>query len=80
MTLALYFFLTQTLKFPDVRVIGVDRKADVIAAAQKMAQQLDVSDQVQFVAADLKEFKVGKDSKVLKDFKDPKDFKALRSF
>ena len=56
MTLALYFFLTQTLKFPDVRVIGVDRKADVIAAAQKMAQQLDVSDQVQFVAADLAAF------------------------
>ena len=56
LTLALYFFLTQTLKFPDVRVIGVDRKADVIAAAQKMAQQLDVSDQVQFVAADLAAF------------------------
>ena len=56
LTLALYFFLTQTLKFPDVRVIGVDRKADVIASAQKMAQQLDVSDQVQFVAADLAAF------------------------
>ena len=58
LTLALYFFLTQTLKFPDVRVIGVDRKADVIAAAKKMAQQLDVSDQVQFVAAELSTFDI----------------------
>ena len=58
LTLALYFFLTQTLKFPRVRVIGVDRKTDVIAAAQKMAQQLDVSDQVQFVAAELSTFDI----------------------
>lgn len=56
LTLALYFYLTQTLKFPKVRVIGVDRRADVIAAAQKMAQQLDVSDQVQFVASELSTF------------------------
>ena len=56
LTLALYFYLTQTLKFPKVRVIGVDRRADVIAAAQKMAQQLDVSDQVQFVASELSAF------------------------
>ena len=53
LTLALYFFLTQTLRFPKVRVIGVDRREDVIAAATKMAQQLDVSDKVQFVVSDL---------------------------
>ena len=58
LTLALYFFLTQTLKFPKVRVIGVDRREDVIAAAKKMAQQLDVSDQVQFVAAELSTFDI----------------------
>ena len=56
LTLALYFYLTQVLKFPKVRVIGVDRRADVIAAAQKMAQLLDVSDQVQFVASELSAF------------------------
>ena len=56
LTLALYFFLTQALKFPRVRVIGVDRREDVIAAARKMAQQLDVSDRVQFVASDLSSF------------------------
>ncbi len=56
LTLALYFYLTQTLKFPKVRVIGVDRRADVIAAAQKMAQQLDVPDQVQFVTSELSAF------------------------
>ena len=58
LTLALYFFLTQTLGFPKVRVIGVDRREDVIAAATKMAQQLDVSDQVQFVAAELSTFDI----------------------
>ena len=58
LTLALYFYLTQTLKFPNVRVIGVDRRADVIAAAQKMAQQLDVSDKVSFVAEDLSTFDI----------------------
>ena len=58
LTLALYFFLTQTLKFPAVRVIGVDRREDVIAAAKKMAQQLDVADQVQFVAAELSTFDI----------------------
>ncbi|MBQ6338556.1 MAG: SAM-dependent methyltransferase [Kiritimatiellae bacterium] len=58
LTLALYFFLTQTLKFPKVRVIGVDRREDVVAAARKMARQLDVAEQVQFVAADLATFDV----------------------
>ena len=56
LTLALYFYLTQTLKFPKVRVIGVDRRADVITAAQKMAQQLDVPAQVQFVTSELSTF------------------------
>jgi len=56
LTLALHFFLTQALKFPNVRVIGVDRRADVIAAAQKMARQLDVADQVQFIESDLSAF------------------------
>ena len=78
LTLALYFFLTQTLKFPNVRVIGVDRKADVIAAAQKMAQQLDVSDQVQFVAADLKDFNDPKDIKGLNDLNNLKDSPPAR--
>ena len=58
LTLALYFFLAQTLKFPNVRVIGVDRREDVIAAARKMAQQLDVAEHVQFVAAELSTFDI----------------------
>ncbi len=56
LTLALYFYLTQTLGFKSVKVIGVDRRNDVIAAAQKMAQQLDVAEQVQFVESDLAVF------------------------
>ena len=56
MTLSLYFYLTEVLKFPDVRIVGVDRRTDVIAAAKKMAEQLDVADKVVFVESDLSEF------------------------
>jgi len=56
LTISLYFYLTQVLGFPDVRVIGVDRRADVIAAAKKMAEQLDVADKVLFFESDLAEF------------------------
>ena len=56
LTISLYFYLTEVLKFPDVRVIGVDRRNDVIAAEKKMAAQLDVADKVLFVESDLAEF------------------------
>ena len=58
LTLALYFFLTQVMKFPAVRVICVDRREDVVEAARKMSQQLDVSDKVTFAAADLSTFDI----------------------
>ena len=53
LTISLYFYLTEVLKFPDVKVIGIDRRNDVITAAKKMAAQLDVADKVEFVEADL---------------------------
>ena len=56
LTLALYFYLTEVLKYPDVLVIGIDRRADVIASARKMASQLDVADKVIFVESDLTTF------------------------
>ncbi len=56
LTLALYFYLAHVLGWKAVRVIGVDRRNDVITAAQKMAQQLDVADAVQFVESDLATF------------------------
>lgn len=56
LTLALYFYLTQVLAFPKVRVIGVDRRADVIDAAKKMAEQLDVEENVLFFESDLEKF------------------------
>ena len=60
LTLSLYFYLTEVLKFPDVKVIGVDRRADVITAAQKMAAQLDVADKVVFFESDLGAFQLDK--------------------
>ncbi|MBR2714573.1 MAG: SAM-dependent methyltransferase [Kiritimatiellae bacterium] len=53
LTISLYFYLTEVLKFPNVKVVGIDRRRDVIAAARKMSEQLDVADKVVFVEADL---------------------------
>lgn len=56
LTLALWHYLTLALGFADVRVIGVDRRSDVIESARKMASQLDLADKVVFVEADLSSF------------------------
>ena len=58
LTLALYFYLTQVLGFKSVRVIGVDRRADVVSAARKMSEQLDIVDKAVFVEADLESFNI----------------------
>ena len=52
LTLAVYFYLTQSRGF-DVRVCGIDRKADVIATVRKLAQNLDVSERVTFIEGDI---------------------------
>ena len=65
LTLSLYFYLTQTLGYGDVKVIGIDRRHDVIAAAQKMAQQLDVADKVLFVESDLASYQLEKADMVI---------------
>jgi len=52
LTLAVYFYLSHARGF-DVRVCGIDRRADVIATARKLAQSLDVADRVTFVEADI---------------------------
>ena len=52
LTLAVYFYLTQVRGF-DVRVCGIDRKADVIATARKLAASLDVAEQVTFIEGDI---------------------------
>ena len=56
LTISLYFYLTEVLKFPDVRIFGVDRRHDVVVAAKKMAERLDVADRVVFAEADLTSF------------------------
>lgn len=58
LTLSLYFYLTQVLGFKSVRVIGVDRRADVVSAARKMSEQLDIVDKAVFVEADLGAFNI----------------------
>ena len=53
LTIALWFYLTEVMKIPEVRVVGIDRRADVVAAARKMSAQLDLSGKVDFIEADL---------------------------
>ena len=56
LTFALYFYLTRALGFSDVRVTGVDRRADVVGSARQTAERLDVADRVVFVERDLASF------------------------
>ena len=56
LTVALWFYLTLARGFKEVRVVGIDRRNDVIAAARGMAERLDVSDRVTFVERDLGTF------------------------
>ncbi|MCR5415001.1 MAG: SAM-dependent methyltransferase [Kiritimatiellae bacterium] len=59
LTLSLYFYLTRTLGFKDVKVYGVDRRADVVASAREMAKRLDAEDRVVFAESDLADWKPG---------------------
>ena len=56
LTISLWYYLCEVLKIPNVQVIGVDRRGDVIAAAKKAAAQLDLADRVRFYEADLTTF------------------------
>ena len=58
LTAALYCYLVEVLGFAEVRVVGVDRRSDVIASARKMAGQLDAGDRLEFVESDLADFKL----------------------
>ena len=53
LTICLWYYLTQVLKYPQVRVVGIDRRADVVAAAREMAARLDLGGKVDFIEADL---------------------------
>ena len=55
LTIALWYYLTEVMKFPEVKIVGIDRRADVVAAARKMSAQLDLSGKVEFMEADLSE-------------------------
>ena len=53
LTLSLHQYLVHALKLRSVRVVGVDRRADVVAAARRVAEQLDIAAEAEFVEADL---------------------------
>ncbi len=65
LTLALHFYLTRALGFADVKVVGVDRREDVVTAAREMAARLDVADRVTFAVSDLADFALEKADMVI---------------
>ena len=60
LTLAVYFYFTQVRGF-EVRVCGIDRKADVIATARALAVRLDVVEQVTFIEGEIADSEPGFD-------------------
>ena len=63
LTVALYLYLTQVIGLKSVRVYVVDRRANVIAAARRMADVLDLSGRVEFVESDLAAFEPPNESR-----------------
>ena len=53
LTLALACYLVEVMKIAGAKVVGVDRRSDVVEAARRMAEQLDLGDRVSFVEADI---------------------------
>ncbi len=53
LTISLWYYLTFVLGYADARVLGIDRRHDVIDSARKMAAQLDLAEKVIFMEADL---------------------------
>ena len=56
LTLSLWYYLTFVLGYANARVVGIDRRRDVVESARKMAAQLDLTEKVVFVEADLATF------------------------
>lgn len=56
LTIALWHYLTHAKGYANVRVIGVDRRQDVIESARRAAASLDLAGKVDFIEADLREF------------------------
>jgi len=53
LTFALHAWLVGACGYTDVKVVGIDRRADVIAASRKTAETLDVADDVSFLEGDI---------------------------
>ena len=56
LTLALACYLVEVMKIPAAKVVGVDRRSDVVESARRMAAQLDLGERVTFVEADIAAF------------------------
>ncbi len=60
LTIALWYYLTEVVGLKDVKVIGIDRRNDVIESAKKMAKDLGIEERVTFIESDLADVKLEK--------------------
>ena len=65
LTVSLYFYLTRALGYKKVKIIGVDRRDDVIASARKIVSSLGVENGVEFVVSDLESYNIEKADMVI---------------
>ena len=65
LTVALYFYLVHVLGYSEAKVVGVDRRADVVGSARKMAEKLDVADRVLFLESDIGAYNAESDDLVV---------------
>ena len=56
LSLALYFYLSCALQIPGVKIIGVDRRRDVVESASAAAESLGIADGAKFIVSDLAAF------------------------
>lgn len=56
LSLALYFYLSETLGIPGVKIIGVNRRRDVVESASAAAESLGIAGSVSFAVSDLAAF------------------------
>ena len=59
LTIAIYYYISEVLGYPNVKVVGIDRRQDVIDSAAKMSASLDIADKVSFVLSDIAEYNAG---------------------
>lgn len=53
LTLSMYFYLREVMGIAEVKIVGIDRRGDVVASARRTAERLDLAGKVEFIESDI---------------------------